>query len=209
MRSDQSSVGEKPDVHQVSVAQRKYPDRRFQYDGDWFCSRSEAACGALMEKYLPFKLRDGKTFQVPIGRNEHGDLRRVDFVVCGAVFEYHPFRPPRDPQYWKMLARFAPGEREEFRTRWSENAAQHYYDTRRAQLDENPRFRDKELIVARTPEEFYEKIVCRFMQERKKRVSLPEREAFLAEFQKILEQVYERETKRQARRVRVGTWQAN
>lgn len=51
-----------------------------------FGSKSEYACGVLIEKYVPgFELEMGKTMQVHIGHN-----KRCDFVIDNVFFEWHP-----------------------------------------------------------------------------------------------------------------------
>ncbi|NDC36565.1 MAG: hypothetical protein EBZ48_00760 [Proteobacteria bacterium] len=167
--------------------------RPFAYDGAFFCSRSEAACATLMKKYLGFACLEGETFQVPMGHGSTGQIRHFDFLVFDTVLEFHPFHPPKDPLYWRLLRRLPPGQRDQLRRVWSHNDEVHYYDTRRAQLNQCPHLRRKELIVARSPEDFYEKVIVRFMREKHLAPfrRIPEREQFLREFREILGQVTE------------------
>jgi hypothetical protein len=57
-----------------------------------FGSKTEYACGVLLEKYVPgFELEMGKTMQVHIGYN-----KRCDFVVDNVFFEWHPINLQTD-----------------------------------------------------------------------------------------------------------------
>lgn len=57
-----------------------------------FGSKTEYACGVLIEKYVPgFELEMGKTMQVHIGYN-----KRCDFVVNDVFFEWHPINLQTD-----------------------------------------------------------------------------------------------------------------
>jgi len=198
MRSDnstQNSVNSKrwseKDNHSYNF--KSAQQRPFMYRGQTFCSRSEAACAALMVKYLGYELIEGETFQVPMGKSASRVTRHFDYLVFDAVFEFHPFHPPRDPQYWKILHRLGKGHREKFRQLWAHTDGIKYADKRRAQLQEGGIFKDAELIVARSPEDFYDKVIVRFMRE--KHIApfraIPEKELFLREFRKILGEVTE------------------
>ena len=175
--------------------------RPFTHHGNFFCSRSEAACAALMGKYLGYQCSEGKSFQVPMGQSADGITRHFDFLIFGAVLEYHPFHPPKDPQYWKMLRRLEPGQRSQLRALWARNDAVRYFDKRRSQLNETKRFKNAELIVARSPEDFYDKVIVRFMKEQHiapfRRI--PSRENFLKEFRAILGEVTELKPPRSGR----------
>ena len=58
-----------------------------------FCSRSEAICAELLRRFIAnFELREGLTFQVPIGSDGRGNTYSVDFLVDGVLLEYHPVR---------------------------------------------------------------------------------------------------------------------
>ena len=157
-----------------------------------------------MQKYLGYACIEGATFQVPMGQGPSGQTRHFDFLIFDTVLEYHPFHPPKDPQYWKMLHRLKPGQRQQLRDLWARNDEVRYSDTRRSQLDECPHLRDKELIVARSPEDFYEKVIVRFMQEKHiapfRRV--PDVDTFVREFREILGEVIELKAPR-AKRIRV------
>ena len=141
-----------------------------------FCSRSEAICAKLLQQFVPhFDVRQGVTFQVPIGEDRNGNTIAVDFLVDGVLFEYHPVR------FFQSRKRFGDfSSREEYRSYArvfhalnSEKRAffheamrsrltLNYFNRRRAILDQHPLFRRTELIVATSPEEFYERVIKRF-----------------------------------------------
>ena len=51
-----------------------------------FASRSEYACGMLLERYVKgFELHQGVTYQVGVGHN-----KTIDFLINGVFVEYHP-----------------------------------------------------------------------------------------------------------------------
>ncbi len=138
--------------------------RSFKFEGNFYCSRSEAACVALMRRYLDFRAIDGVTIQVPLGENRYGTQRHADFRVREVFLEYHPTQQPNEPQYWRILKNTPVGSRNEFRKAWNAKAALTYVAKRRATIDENPALRGTELITATSPEEFYRKVIVRFMK---------------------------------------------
>jgi hypothetical protein len=141
-----------------------------------FCSRSEAICATILQHFVPhFDVQYGVTFQVPIGLDRNGNTIAVDFLVDGVLFEYHPVR------FFQSRKRFGDfSSREEYRSYarvfhslTSEKRAffheamrsrltLNYFNRRRAILDQHPLFRRTELIVATSPEEFYERVIKRF-----------------------------------------------
>jgi hypothetical protein len=69
------------------------PPGKFLLDGINYSSRSEAACGILLQRYISdFKVDLGKTFEVPVGFGGGGDLQTVDFRYKDNFLEYHPPR---------------------------------------------------------------------------------------------------------------------
>lgn len=140
-----------------------------------FCSRSEAICAELLRRYVPhFELRDGLTFQVPIGRDQHGNVLAVDFFVDGVLFEYHPVRLFKNRRrfgdflnkqeyctYTQMYHSLRRDQRDFFQEAMRARLTKNYYAKRRALLDQHPGYRRMELVVATTPEEFYHLILRR------------------------------------------------
>ncbi len=141
-----------------------------------FCSRSEAICAELLQRYVPhFDLREGVTFQVAIGTDPQGNTLAVDFLVDGVLFEYHPVRLFKSRRrcgdfnskheyraYADICHSLDSGQREFFQATMKSRLTKNYYAKRRAILDQHPMYRRMELVVATSPEEFYELILKRF-----------------------------------------------
>jgi hypothetical protein len=141
-----------------------------------FCSRSEAICAELLKQFVPhFELQQGVTFQVPIGEDRNGNTIAVDFLVDGVLFEYHPVRffqsrkrcgdfQDREEyrSYTKVFHSLNADKRNFFHGAMKARLTQNYFNRRRSILDQHPLFRRTELIVATSPEEFYERIIKRF-----------------------------------------------
>lgn len=171
----------------------------FSYRGMQYCSRSEAACAALLERYIPgFKLDLGRSYQVPIGYDRAGNLRSVDFMVEGILLEYHPPRMYRSSrrcgdfstmddyfEFRRELRKLPRGERRQFRQVTKEILGRSYYEKRRAAIDENIALRNLELVVATSPAELYDKVILRLSPH------APSKERFLAEFDSVVGQAHE------------------
>ena len=141
-----------------------------------FCSRSEAICAELLRRYVPhFELREGLTFQVPIGCDQRGNTLAVDFLVDGVLFEYHPARLFKNRRrfgdfmskqeyraYVDAYHSLSRDQREFFQDSVKARLAKNYFIKRRALLDQHPTYRRMELVVASSPEEFYVLILKRF-----------------------------------------------
>ncbi|MEY4702006.1 MAG: hypothetical protein RL326_2193 [Pseudomonadota bacterium] len=141
-----------------------------------FCSRSEAICAELLRRYVPhFELREGLTFQVPIGRDQRGNVLAVDFLVDGVLFEYHPVRLFKNRRrfgdflskqeyraYVDVCHSLTRDQREFFQDSVKARLTKNYFTKRRALLDQHPTYRRMELVVASSPEEFYALILKRF-----------------------------------------------
>lgn len=158
-----------------SVA-KNYTNKEHDTHGVKFCSRSEAVCAELLQRYVPnFELRYGITFQVAIGNDGRGNTLSVDFLVDGVLFEYHPvrlfknrrrygdFRSKREYRSYSGICHSLKGEqREFFQSAMRSSLARHYYSKRRSMLDQHPLYRRMELVVATDPVEFYNLILKRF-----------------------------------------------
>lgn|GEM_PF-6285775 len=148
--------------------------RQIYHNGVWFCSLSEAALGVILERLIPgFQVIEGLTFQVPMGAG-----RSVDFQINGVLIEYHQVRlaPKRgsfgDFRNWRQYARYARrAERlihnkyrwQSFTKKMREKLAFNYYTRRKRVIESNPFYRKSELIVASSREEFYAKVILRFV----------------------------------------------
>lgn len=167
-------------------------------DGPLYCSKSEGACALLMEKYVPgFKVREGESFQVVVGKNRFGHELTMDFLLQqGVFFEFHAvkfwkkgrhygdFKDYHEYRDYKRTLASLPnhlkkGYEEQTKLKLGEN----YYERRRAMLDENPVYRHIELVVALSPGEFYDKIIRRFGQD------YPDKSQFCQEFQRTMKDV--------------------
>jgi hypothetical protein len=160
-----------------------------------FCSRSEAICASLLQQFVPhFDVQQGVTFQVPIGADRNGNTIAVDFLVDGVLFEYHPVRffqsrkrfgdfSSREEyrSYAKVFHALNADKRAFFHEAMRSRLTLNYYNRRRAILDQHPLFRRTELIVATSPEEFYERVIKRFGKGYPKTV-----ERFLKMFEELM-----------------------
>lgn len=174
-------------IHSLN-ANPVFARRQIHYNGVWYCSLSEAAFGALLERFISdFKVVEGLTFQVPMGNG-----RSVDFQIDGVLIEYHQVRlaPKRgtygDFRSWREYAQYAKTARHLIRhkQRWQtfakqvqEKLALNYYQRRKQMIAENPFYRSAELIVATSREDFYRKVILRFAPEK-----APGLDEFLAMF---------------------------
>ncbi len=145
----------------------------YSYQGVGYSSLSEAACGALLELYIPgFRVVEGETYQIPIGKG-----RSVDFLIDGVLFEYHPPRLiaerrgcgdfPNHRAYEQFRrtfnrVRYDKRRRETLLAATVAELGEHYYHRRRAMLDEHPIYKDCELVVATGIQEFYQRVIQRF-----------------------------------------------
>ncbi len=141
-----------------------------------FCSRSEAICAELLRRFIPnFELREGLTFQVPIGSDGRGNTYSVDFLVDGVLLEYHPVRFYRNKKgfgdfqdrdeyrsYTRAMHALKGESRRFFHETMEARLKANYFSRRRALLDQHPLFRRMELVVVTSPEELYAQVVRRF-----------------------------------------------
>jgi hypothetical protein len=174
------SVGQRARADAYELRDVREQDESIDYispaTGVKFCSRSEAICAELLNRYVPhFELREGLTFQVPIGRDQRGNVLAVDFLVDGVLFEYHPVRLFKNRRrfgdflnkqeyrsYAEAFHSLSRDQRDFFQESVRARLAKNYFAKRRALLDQHPTYRRIELIVATTPEEFFTLVLKRF-----------------------------------------------
>lgn len=129
-----------------------------------FASRSEFACGVLLERYVKdFRLRNGETFQVGVGHN-----KVIDFYVNGVFVEYHPINLKFEfdnPVALRMLLNGtrhcnAHAKREIIEGIKLELAEKYY--RRRKFLVTLAAGKDSELICCYSAEDFCKKVIRRF-----------------------------------------------
>lgn len=128
-----------------------------------FASRSEMACGLLLEKYIKgFELKMGETFQVLIGFNKH-----ADFKVERTYIEYHPIilRNEFDNsvafrQLTSALKHVKRHQREEIEDAVKSELTEQYYRKRKFCLRHTDP--SAELVVCGSSYEFCRSIIKRF-----------------------------------------------
>jgi hypothetical protein len=144
-----------------------------------FHSRSEAACAALMELFIPgYRTIEGVTYEVPVGTDAYGQTLRVDFRHDDTLIEFHPVRLWRShrrygefpsPKEWREFNRqYHNCPREELSElirKTLHDLTQHYYRKKLGVIRANPELAHTELVVATNATEFYEKVICRFSPE--------------------------------------------
>lgn len=129
-----------------------------------FASKSELAIGVLLEQFIPdFHLREGKTFQVPIGYN-----KTCDFLIHGVFFEYHPPVLKYDMQSEKAFFRIAKllnklptKAADELREAMLEELGAAYYKKRRFVITASFG-KNTELVVCQSADDVYRDIIQRF-----------------------------------------------
>lgn len=163
------------------------PKNKRVFRGLTFDSLEEAACAALLEKYVDnFKLIPGKTYQVPVKG------RYVDFIVNGDVVEYHPillFWSASGTGSMKSLKEYlefnavkselSGKEKSLFIGETKAFLAKRYQDERAAILRSSPLHRNSRLVVALSPEEFYYTVI------RAHATNPPSLEKFQIDFERI------------------------
>ncbi len=195
-RSRQQDLpSDNPDLDEQHSEEASEDEVRYESPaGVKFCSRSEAICAELLRRYVPhFDLREGLTFQVPVGRDQHGNVFAVDFLVDGVLFEYHPVRLFKNRRrfgdflnkqeyrtYTQMYHSLRRDQRDFFQEAMRARLTKNYYAKRRALLDQHPSYRRMELVVATNPEEFYHLILKRLGKNVPRTV-----ERFLAIFEEL------------------------
>lgn len=163
-----------------------------------FASRSEAACGMLLERFVPgFGLEEHRTFQVPVYDYAKGTTKTIDFLVNGVYVEFHP------PRFWREGKRYGdfknakeyfdyrrelkslgtPEEKRAFREETKRFLTERYAEERRriaARFSGDPQ---TELIVVTSAESLYEQVIRRFGS------GYPSKKEFVREFDAIVAEV--------------------
>ncbi|MCI5064667.1 hypothetical protein MRY87_02960 [bacterium] len=178
------------------------PAGTYLLNGIRYHSRPEAACGFLIEKYIPaFSLEFGKTFQVPIGVGSGGDLQTVDFRFGDLFIEYHPPRVHGHREKRKGRAQREPRELQRLRgvlrrrglsremkdrtyARIRAYLTRRYFEKRMNVLSESPVVGDFSLVVLGSPEELYRHLLVPHAERR-----LPKLRTFTEEFTALLKKV--------------------
>lgn len=163
-----------------------------------YSSHSTRVCAILMEKYIPdFVVKLGKNCEVPAGMRKE-ELQSADFLVAGVIFEYHvPVSWTGKKKHGDYIDRAEAGKKKELLRKIGKEDPElreyamelvmaklqaNYINKRRAFFNRNPAFKDKELVVAGNPEEFYDRIISRFGHK------FPgDKAQFVQEFKELLE----------------------
>lgn len=162
-------------------------ERSYRYS---FASQNERVHAVMLELFIPgFSLIPGRTFQVEIGRSSQGDARHVDFMLEDSIaFECHvprrwkrghfvgDFADLKEHLHYLKLKNGLPRDddaRKLFHFLVDQHLEHNYYERRREIMNRNPDFRERELVVSATAEEFYDRVIARFGS------SVPERREFL------------------------------
>ncbi len=144
------------------------------YAGINYGSISEAALGILLEELIPdFTVEEGKTYQLPLGGG-----RTVDFLINNSLVEFHyprffvrsndlgdfaSVKERRD--FHKALKRVGRNKHQKNKLLQStqEQLIRNYTLKRRKQIDMSLYGPHTELIVASSAQDFYWKVICRFV----------------------------------------------
>jgi len=180
-----------PEILKAST-HRKTPNTpkgtEIEFDGTVYQSASEVACGVLLHRYIPgFKVVKGETYDIPLYVNEAGGVISADFLVSEALLEYHPprlkggdYKPGEARRYSnQMKAAGTPEERKQIKLETKLKLADNYREKRLEQISASEEHSQRELIVATSPEELYQKVILRFVQHP------PSKDTFLKEFRRI------------------------
>lgn len=149
--------------------------RKIIVDGDYFDSYLEAATAMSLEQFVPgYRVSRGVNYQVIL---ESAGVK-VDFLVDGVFIEYNPVvlkYLPRvtgfDTQeeyesYIRNLSRLDKDTQAGYSKQVCQEIAQRYFQRRREAIDGDPAYQERELVVATTPEELYDKVITRFAENR-------------------------------------------
>lgn len=129
-----------------------------------FGSKTEFACGVLLEKYVPgFQLEMGKTMQVHIGYN-----KRCDFCIDNVFIEWHPINLQtefKNHGAYKQITsalRFCKPHIAQEITEGLKQELYERYALYRGFLIEQSFGKNTELIVVCSFEGFYKRVLKRF-----------------------------------------------
>lgn len=148
-----------------------------------FSSKSEAACGIMLEKYVPnFKLVPGETFQIPIGS------KKIDFQLDGVFIEFHPIQLRHEfaskkayEQFKVALGRLEDWQRSELQEILSEEFQMQYKKGRVNILNCFEETKNAEVIVCYSGSDFVDNVLMRFGS----RSELPSRNKLLEEWNSL------------------------
>lgn len=163
---------------------------KVHFMGYEFDSCEEAACGVLMQKYLPgFQIVPGETFQVAVKGG------RCDFLYNGTFIEYHPIKAfwtsngngsfKTQEHYERFLAikRQLAGMPKKMRQHYVDQVKvellQSYEEERKALVKSSVAYGECDLRVVTSAEDLYYSVIRPFGK------NVPSKKAFEAEFKRI------------------------
>lgn len=142
---------------------------RYTLNGNYFDSKSEAAAGILLQKYIPnYRLQKGNNFQA------NGDTFCIfDFVIPKAIVEWHPInlrydlKRNEDRTALRELEESAktPDEKKslnELRSQIESDAAVEYWIRRQDASDKSQIYKGKEVILVTNFNELYDQVLSRY-----------------------------------------------
>jgi len=168
--------------------------QRYNFQGNFYDSQSEATTGVLMEKYIPgYKVIEHKTFQM------NTEIpKTIDFLVNGTFIEWHPilaFKGKKNlgditskeeaDSYKRIKNSLAYKEKKEFKREYKQVLAMNYFNSRQEAINQSPTYKGSELILAQTPEELYDSVITRFG------TNYPSKDNFKREFNQVVRKVKE------------------
>lgn len=169
------------------AAKNKRNLKQYGLDGRSFDSKSEAAVGILLEKYIPgYKIIRDKTFQA------NGDTFCLfDFILDKAIVEWHPIvlkyaTPSKDRRaYEELRAEIrTPEERKalnDLSREIAEDLAVQYWMKRQDASDKSQIYQGKEVILARSFNELYDLVLSKYGDP----TLLPTKRALRKEFKQL------------------------
>jgi len=161
--------------------QKLLPAPKYKFGNSTYDSMEEAACAALMQKYIPsFEPAEGKSVHV---REDMGGT--IDFKVNESFVEYHPIVFFRDfeqedfEQYQQIRADLPDEKKHGLDNECKRKLTHDYFVKRAAAINKSAENAGTELILATSPETFYDSVISRFGE------NIPSKEAFLHEFNEV------------------------
>ncbi|MGA1192197.1 MAG: hypothetical protein ACO3XO_07950 [Bdellovibrionota bacterium] len=148
-----------------------------------FSSKSEAACGIMLEKYVQdFQLVPGKTFQIPVGS------KKIDFQLEGVFVEFHPIQLRHEfaskkayEQFKVAIGRLEDWQKNELQEILSEEFQMQYKKGRVNILGCFDETKNSEVIVCYSGSDFVDNVLMRFGS----RSELPSRNKLLEEWNSL------------------------
>jgi hypothetical protein len=165
-------------------------ENNYFFRNNFYDSRTEAACAAMLEKYIPgFEIKEGETFQV-----NGGCL--YDFNLEQILLEWHPINIhydgerylPEDWEAYKELKDLAKTKEERNALRYleeqfKEDLAVEYWMERQESSDNSQVYQGKEVVLARTAGELYDEVLTKYGED------IPSKRQFYREFYDVVKQV--------------------